>query len=109
MALALAAASKGKEEDVAAAEFLLSSVPQRLAASLREEMEALERIKPAEAEAAQAAVVNTVRERAAIGEIELESGEEDDAAKTPEQREIEARQQAQLDAETERQRRGDTA
>ncbi|MBC9733879.1 Sec-independent protein translocase subunit TatA [Nocardioides marmotae] len=33
----------------------------------------------------------------------------DDAAKTIEQREIEARQQAQLDAETERQRRGDTA
>ncbi len=32
-----------------------------------------------------------------------------DSVKTTEQREIEARQQAQLDAETERQRRGDTA
>ncbi|NHC23188.1 twin-arginine translocase TatA/TatE family subunit [Nocardioides sp. IC4_145] len=32
-----------------------------------------------------------------------------DSSKTTEQREIEARQQAQLDAETERQRRGDTA
>ncbi|MDN4175125.1 Sec-independent protein translocase subunit TatA [Nocardioides sp. SOB77] len=39
----------------------------------------------------------------------LMDDDEDDATKTPEQRELEARQQAQLDAETERQRRGDTA
>ncbi|MEV7429294.1 MULTISPECIES: Sec-independent protein translocase subunit TatA [unclassified Nocardioides] len=39
----------------------------------------------------------------------LMDDDEDEAAKTPEQREIEARQQALLDAETERQRRGDTA
>ncbi|WP_435747591.1 twin-arginine translocase TatA/TatE family subunit [Nocardioides sp. SYSU DS0663] len=35
--------------------------------------------------------------------------DEGEGGKTVEQREIEARQQAQLDAETERQRRGDTA
>ncbi|MDN4162015.1 Sec-independent protein translocase subunit TatA [Nocardioides abyssi] len=39
----------------------------------------------------------------------LMDDDEDEGAKTPEQRELEARQQAQLDAETERQRRGDTA
>jgi sec-independent protein translocase protein TatA len=39
----------------------------------------------------------------------LMDDDDDESAKTTEQREIEARQQAQLDAETERQRRGDTA
>ncbi|WP_246082407.1 FliG C-terminal domain-containing protein [Rubellimicrobium rubrum] len=77
-ALALASAAKGKEDEVAAAEFILSSLPQRLADTLREEMQGLERIKPAEAEAAQAAVVNVVRERAALGEIELETEEDGD-------------------------------
>jgi flagellar motor switch protein FliG len=80
-ALALASAQKGAPDDVAAAEFLLASLPQRLADSLREEMAALERIKPAEADAAQAALVAAVRERVEAGEIELvETEEEGEAA-----------------------------
>jgi flagellar motor switch protein FliG len=78
-ALALASARKGPPEDAAAAEFLLGSLPQRLADSLRDEMEALERIKPAEAEAAQAAVVTAVRDRVAAGEVELVEPEEEGA------------------------------
>lgn len=76
-ALALAAAQRGKEDEVAAADFVLGGLPQRLAESIREEMATFERIKPAEAEAAQAAILNAVRERAASGEIELV--EEEDA------------------------------
>jgi flagellar motor switch protein FliG len=80
-ALALASAQAGAPEDVAVAEFLLASLPQRLADSLREEMTALERIKPAEAEAAQATVVAAVRERVEAREIELvETEDESEAA-----------------------------
>ncbi|TNC73438.1 FliG C-terminal domain-containing protein [Rubellimicrobium roseum] len=75
-ALALAAAARGAPDEVATAEFLLGSLPQRLAESLREEMAGIERIKPAEAEAAQATVVTAVRDRAAAGEIELVDPEE---------------------------------
>ena len=70
-ALALAAAQRGKEDEVAAADFVLASVPQRLAQSIRDEMATFERIKPAEAEAAQTAILNAVRDRAALGEIDL--------------------------------------
>jgi flagellar motor switch protein FliG len=77
--LALAAAQKGKPDDVEAADFLLKSLPQRLAESIREEIATFERIKPAEAEAAQAAILAAVREREAAGEIELVSDDEAEA------------------------------
>ena len=70
-ALALAAAQRGTPAEVESAEFLLASLPQRLADSIREEILTFERIKPAEAEAAQAAVIDAVREKVGLGEIEL--------------------------------------
>jgi flagellar motor switch protein FliG len=70
-ALALAAAQRGKEDEVAAVDFVLASLPQRLAQSIQDEMATFERIKPVEAEAAQTAILNAVRDRAASGEIEL--------------------------------------
>ena len=79
LTLALVAAQRGKEDEVAAAEFVLASLPQRLAQSIQEEMATFDRIKPAEAEAAQAAILNAVRDRAAAGEIELVE-EEDGSA-----------------------------
>jgi flagellar motor switch protein FliG len=71
LATALASARGGKPEEAEAAEYLLRSLPQRLADSIREEMASLPRIKAAAGEAAQAAVVAEVRERATAGEIEL--------------------------------------
>ncbi|WP_246849306.1 FliG C-terminal domain-containing protein [Rubellimicrobium arenae] len=80
-AIALAAAERsGKADEMEAAEFLLESLPQRLADTIREEMATLERIKPVDAESAQAAIVNTVRDRAALGEIELVDPEDAQAA-----------------------------
>ena len=81
-ALALAAAQRGTPAEVESAEFLLASLPQRLADSIREEIATFERIKPAEAEAAQTAVLDAVRERVGLGEIELVVDEDGDAAAT---------------------------
>ncbi|EPX87217.1 Flagellar motor switch protein [Rubellimicrobium thermophilum DSM 16684] len=76
IATALVAARAGSAEETAAADFLLAALPQRLADSLREEMEGIERVRPADGEAAQAAIVAAARERAAAGEIELLQPEE---------------------------------
>lgn len=75
-ALALGSAQAAGGDLAEAAAFLLSSLPQRLAESLREEMSSIERIKPADAGSAQAAVVAAARDRAASGEIELQEPEE---------------------------------
>lgn len=79
VALALAAAQRGKPDEVATAEFLLASLPQRLADTIREEMSTLGRIKAPQAEAAQAEIVARVREQAAAGEIELLDPEGEEA------------------------------
>ena len=71
--LALASA---KGQDQAAAEFILANMSQRLATSLREEMAALGKIKPKEAEEAMNAIINSIREREAAGEINLVATEE---------------------------------
>ncbi len=71
IATALAAAQKGKPEEVETATYLLKSLPQRLAESLREEIAGLARLKPGAGEAAQAAIIAALREQAAAGEIEL--------------------------------------
>lgn len=71
IATALAAALRGKPDEVEAAEYLLRNLPQRLADTIREEMESLPRIKAAAAESAQAAIVGEVRDRASSREIEL--------------------------------------
>jgi flagellar motor switch protein FliG len=71
VAVALLSARRGKPDEAAAADWVLASLPQRLGDSIREEMEALGRIRPSQAEAAQAELVTRVREQAAAGEIEL--------------------------------------
>jgi flagellar motor switch protein FliG len=66
---ALAAATTG--EDAAAAEFLLGSLSQRLAQTLREEMAERGQVKDKDAEAAMAAIVGAIRQLEAAGEIAL--------------------------------------
>lgn len=65
---ALAAASG---DTLAAAEFVLSNMSQRMAGSMREEMEALGKVKERDGEEAQNAVVAAIRELEAAGEIFL--------------------------------------
>ncbi len=79
VAQALQGGRRGKPDEVAAADWLLAALPQRLADSIREEMELLGRVRPAQAEAAQADIVNRVREQATSGEIELVDPEEEEA------------------------------
>lgn len=55
--------------DAAAAEFILANISQRLATSLREEMEQLGKVRDNEGEAARAQVVGAVRDLAAAGEL----------------------------------------
>lgn len=76
---ALAAALPQTGTDVAtSAEFLLASMSQRMAATLREEIEGRARVKPKEAEAAMQAIVATVRELVDAGEIALISVDDDE-------------------------------
>lgn len=78
IATAFHAAQKGKPEEAETAAYLLKSLPQRLADSLREEVEGITRLKPGAGEAAQAAIIAEVRDRAAAGEIELIDPDESD-------------------------------
>lgn len=71
VAQAIVFARAGAPEDGAAADFILASLPQRLAGSLREEMEILGAVKPKDGEAAQGALVTAIRDAAAAGEVEL--------------------------------------
>lgn len=73
---ALAGAPDGSAE-AATAEFLLSALSQRMAATLREEMAEAGRVKAKEAEAAQTALVAAVRELAESGELTLIEPESD--------------------------------
>ena len=61
--------AKGAETE--AAEFILANMSQRMAASLREEIAALGRIKDKDAEAAQTALVIAIRELETSGELVL--------------------------------------
>ncbi|HPD92317.1 MAG: flagellar motor switch protein FliG [Rhodobacter sp.] len=61
-----------------AADFLLANMSQRMAASLRDEVETRGKVKGKEAEAALAAVVTAIRELSDAGEITLLSDEDDD-------------------------------
>lgn len=63
------AGAKGEAEAVA--EFILSNMSQRMAATIREEMAGAGRIKDRDAEAAQTAIVAAVREQADAGEVIL--------------------------------------
>jgi flagellar motor switch protein FliG len=66
-----------KGADAQAAEFVLSGISQRMAASLREEMAALKKVSDKDAEAAMTAVVSAIRGLEAAGELFLVAVEED--------------------------------
>ncbi len=70
------AAATGPLED--AAEFILGAMSKRMAAQLREEIEALGHVKAADGEAAMTAVVSEIRELEAAGEILLLAEEEEE-------------------------------
>lgn len=66
---ALAAATT--KDDLGAAEFLLASLPQRLAQSLREEVSDRGDVKEKEAEEAMAVIITTIRQLEGSGELTL--------------------------------------
>lgn len=59
------------------AEFLLANMSQRMAATLRDEVETRGRVKPKEAEPALAAVVSAIRQLVDAGEITLVTADDD--------------------------------
>lgn len=65
-----------KGDDAKATEFILSNMSQRMAAQLREDMEALGEIAEKDAEAAMTAVVIVIRELEASGDIFIVAEEE---------------------------------
>ncbi len=72
---ALAAATEG--DDATSAEFILSNLSQRMAATLREEMAARGTVKVKDADAAQTALVAAIRDLQATGELVLRQDEEE--------------------------------
>ena len=76
-AVLVTALAGARGEEVAAAEFILANMSQRMAASLRDEMANLGKVKDKDAEAAMATVVTAIREMEAAGEIFLVAGDED--------------------------------
>lgn len=73
---ALAAAAP-KPEEGKAAEFILANMSQRMAAQLRDEMEALGKVKDKDGEDAMTAVITVIRELEANGELMLVAEEEE--------------------------------
>ncbi|MFC6688004.1 flagellar motor switch protein FliG [Jhaorihella thermophila] len=76
--LVIALAGATGAEDAAAAEFLLSNIPGRMADALREEVTEKGSVKPQEAETAMNAVVAAIRQLEQDGEIELVPVDEED-------------------------------
>ena len=68
------AAAKGA--DAATVDFILANISQRLAGSLRDEIEAAGTVKDKDGEAAQGAVVMAIRTLEAAGDLALVTGEE---------------------------------
>lgn len=79
---AIAAALKADEPTVAAAEYVLSSISQRMAEQIREDAAEMGKIKKADAEAAMGEITKAIREMAESGVITYmepeEDGDEDD-------------------------------
>lgn len=73
--VAALAGARGAAE--AAAGFVLANISQRMAATLREEMAGLGKLRERDAEEAMAAVVAAIRDMEAAGEILLRAAEED--------------------------------
>lgn len=66
-----------REAEAKTAEFILANISQRLADSLREEREALGRVKEKDAEKAQGALIALIRDMQSAGELMLISEEEE--------------------------------
>lgn len=73
----LTALASATGADAAAAEFIFANISQRLAATLREEMEQLGKIRESEGEAARAQVVAAARDLEAAGELAFVAPEEE--------------------------------
>lgn len=80
MTTAIAAALAGDDTLVTSAEFILSSLSQRMAGQIREDAAERGRVKKSEAEEAMAAVTTAIRELVENGMITLRDPEEEDAA-----------------------------
>ncbi|MCR9150383.1 MAG: flagellar motor switch protein FliG [Rhodobacteraceae bacterium] len=77
-AVLVAALAGAKGDDTKSAEFILANISQRMADSLREEMQALGKVKDKDAEEAQGQVIAAIREMEAEGEIFLVAEEDAD-------------------------------
>ncbi|MGB3314825.1 MAG: FliG C-terminal domain-containing protein [Albidovulum sp.] len=73
-----ALAGAAGDNDTAAAEFILSNMSQRMAASLREEMAERGKVKEKDAEAAMTTIIVAVRDLESTGEIVLKVDEQDE-------------------------------
>ncbi|MFC3060313.1 flagellar motor switch protein FliG [Paenirhodobacter populi] len=73
----LTALASATGPDAAAAEFIFANISQRLAATLREEMEQLGKIRESEGEAARAQVVAAARDLEAAGELAFVAPEDE--------------------------------
>ncbi|RWR09450.1 flagellar motor switch protein FliG [Paenirhodobacter populi] len=73
----LTALASATGPDAAAVEFIFANISQRLAATLREEMEQLGKIRESEGEAARAQVVAAARDLEAAGELAFVAPEEE--------------------------------
>lgn len=82
MSTAIAAALAGDAPLVASAEFILSSLSQRMAGQLRDDAAEMGRIKKSDAETAMSAVTTAIRELVETGMITLRDPDEDE---TPEE------------------------
>ncbi|MDP3339631.1 flagellar motor switch protein FliG [Frigidibacter sp.] len=76
-AVLVTALAGARGADLAAAEFILANMSQRMATSLRDEMANLGKVKDKDAEAAMATVVTAIREMEAAGELFLVAGDEE--------------------------------
>lgn len=77
-AVLVKALAGAKGEDAKSADFILSNISQRMADSLREEMQALGKVKDKDGEEAQGQVIAAIREMEADGEIFLVAEEDAD-------------------------------
>ena len=74
-----ALAGAAGDADAAAAEFILSNMSQRMAASLREEMAERGKVREKDAESAMTAIIVAIRELESAGEVVLKSEDQDEA------------------------------
>ena len=76
MLITALAAAQGKEKETKAAEFILSSMSQRLAQQMRDEMETLGKVRAKDGEDAMNEVVTAIRAMEADGKLMLVAGED---------------------------------